>query len=124
MQGICKNEKHNLSAAPACSRQPSLRGQLRNYAEPGMLMGVKTPVLPKAKDTEEGKCGFVGHFNPKPTLIKCSRVTFTECSERHQLSVSLSSSAMGDTELFLVSQLFHIFISNKISKSATGVPKI
>lgn len=57
MHGICKNEKHDFSAAPACSRQPSLRGQLRNYAEPGMLMGVKSPVLRKAKDTEEGKCG-------------------------------------------------------------------
>lgn len=102
MHGICKNEKHDFSAAPACSRQPSLRGQLRNYAEPGMLMGVKSPVLRKAKDTEEGKCGSFWTFSPWPTLMKCSRMTFTERLERNQLSVSLSPSATGDTELFLV----------------------
>lgn len=86
-------------------------------------MGVKTPVLPKAKDTKEGKCCSVGHFNPEPTLMKCRRVTFTECLERHQLSVSLSSSATGDTELLLVSQLCHIFISNKISKICNWGPQ-
>lgn len=102
MHGICKNEKHDLSAAPACSRQPSLQGQLRNYAEPGMLLGLRSAALPKAEDTEEGKCGSVGPFNPEPTLMNCDRAALTERLERNQLSVSLSSNAAGDTKLFLV----------------------
>lgn len=43
-----------------------------------------------------------GRFHPEPTLMKRSRMTFTERLERNQLSVSLSPSATGDTELFLV----------------------
>lgn len=45
--------------------------------------GVKSPVLRKATDMEERRCGFVEHFNPKPVLIRCNCITFSEYSERH-----------------------------------------
>lgn len=79
MHGICKNEKRDLSAASAIPTGP-----LRNYSELGKLMGVKSPVLRKATDMEERKCRFIEHLNPKPALIKCNCMAFTERSERHQ----------------------------------------
>lgn len=66
------------------------------------------------------------HFHPEPTLMKCSLMTFTERLERNQLSVSLSPSATGDTELFLVwiHNYFTFFYFKWIPKSPTGGPKI
>lgn len=48
---------------------------------------------------EKRKCGFIEHFNLKPTLMKCNCMTFTEQLERNQLSLLLSFSATGDNRI-------------------------
>lgn len=79
----------------------ALLGQLRNDSEPGSLMGVRSPVLLKARDVEERKCGFVEHFNPESALMKCNCTTCIGHLERNQLSVFVSFSATSDSRMIL-----------------------